>query len=513
MYIGYHAERTPDRLAVIMAETGESLTYREVNDNSNRVAQYFKAKGLKHGDAVAILLENHINYMDMLWACLRSGLYVVPINCHGTEDEIAFVLNDSGAKVFVSSSQMHSKALAAKEKATVCEHWLYLGSAPEGWMAYSALLESYADTPLDVERMGSYMPYTSGTTGRPKGVERPLPPFPASQLWDRAKQLADAFDLAEGMVYYGPAPMYHAAPLLFLRSAHCLGGTIVQVSKFDEKRALEHIEQYQVTHTQMVPTMFVRMLKLPEADRKKYKLDSLQSVVHIAAPCPVEVKHAMIEWLGPIIHEYYGASDGAFIVPIRCQDWLEHPGSVGKASPGSMVVCGEDGEVLPPGETGLVYFVYEGEPHTYRNDPEKTRETRHPLHDNWTTCGDIGHLDEEGFLYLSDRKAFMIISGGVNIYPQMVENALIGHAAVRDVAVFGIPNAEMGEEVKAVVELQSGYNASDGLADQLMAYAKENVAAYMRPRSIDFVASLPRTQTGKLLKKQLRDEYWSNQTA
>lgn len=505
MYIGHHAALTPDRAAVIIAETGETITYAEVDANSNRIAQYLHGLGLRRGDAVAILMENHLNYMDVVWACLRSGLYAVCLNRYGTADEVAWILRDSGARVLFASERLRDTAQAV---ADAVPHRVMVGAPAPGWLSYAELLASHPARRLETEWLGNTMPYTSGTTGRPKGVVRPLPRVTVDQEWPRVPFGRRHFDFAEGMIYYAPAPMYHGAPMQFLRATHCLGGTVVQVQKFDELRMLEHIQLYRITHTQVVPTMFVRLLKLPVESRMRFDLSSLVSVVHSAAPCPREVKQAMIDWLGPIVHEYYGATDAGTMIPIRCADWLTHPGAVGRPEPGTVVVCDEAGAPLAPGEQGLIYFVHQGPPHEYRNDPEKTRAARHPQHPNWTTSGDLGFMDDDGFLYLTDRKAFTIISGGVNIYPQMIEDALITHESVREVAVFGVPNPEMGEEVKAVVELMPGTDPSEALSTRLIDHVRARVAAYMVPRSLDFVAELPRSPTGKLLKQPLRDAYW-----
>ena len=510
MFIGDHAARTPDRPAVIIAETGETLTYAQLNDNSNRIAQMLAARGFQRGDVVAVLMENHLNYLEVVWAALRSGLYVVCLNRYGTAEDVAYILNDSGARAIFASEKMRTTAAALGNLIPDCPHRFILGKPLDGWEDHQSATSAHPAEPLVEEWMGNTMAYTSGTTGRPKGVERPLPDLPAGAEWFRVPFLKEQFGFEEGMHYYAPAPMYHGAPQQFMRAVHCLGGTVVQVQKFDEMRALAHIEAYKITHTQMVPTMFVRMLKLPAADRDRFDLSSLKRVVHSAAPCPRDVKQAMIDWVGPIVDEYYGATDGGAMIPISCADWLAHPGAAGRPLPNTLKICRDDGSEAAPGESGLIYFVHPpGKLFTFRNDPEKTQASRHPVHPNWTTSGDIGRLDDDGFLYLTDRKAFMIISGGVNIYPQMIEDALITHDAVQDVAVFGVPNPEMGEEVKAVVELMPGQVGCDRLRDELMDYVGGRVAAYMRPKSLDFVDALPRTPTGKLLKKQMQAAYWS----
>jgi fatty-acyl-CoA synthase len=315
------------------------------------------------------------------------------------------------------------------------------------------------------------------------------------------------YGFSDDMVYLSPAPLYHAAPLRFSMSVQRTGGTVIVMEHFDPAEFLRLVSTYKVTHTQVVPTMFVRMLKLPEEERSGYDVSSLRTVIHAAAPCPVEVKRQMIEWWGPIIFEYYAGTEGNGSTIITSEQWLAHPGSVGRSSVGVVHICDETGSELPTGETGAVYFEQARMPFEYHGDPDKTRNAQHPEHPNWSTLGDVGYLDDEGYLYLTDRKAFMIISGGVNIYPQEIEDALVLHPSVGDVAVFGVPDDDMGEAVLAVVEAAPGVDPSPALARELTEYLRDRIAHYKVPRAIDFIDEMPRLPTGKLYKRVLRDRY------
>ncbi len=512
MYIGTRAQETPDKPAVINASTGELLSYRELDRRSVQIARLLRSRGLQRGDRVAVFMENHIEYMAVVWAALRTGLYAVPINRYFNGDELAYVVNDCGAKaMFTTFAQSEQSAHIANEIPGCGLRVMVSGTVP-GWLPYESLIAQQSGAALDNESMGATMSYTSGTTGRPKGVLRPLQDAPASSTWPGWKETGGLYGFDAATVYLSPAPFYHAAPMRFARATHMAGGTLVFMEKFDAEAALGVIERYRITHSQWVPTMFVRMLKLDDSVRLRHDLSSQRVAIHAAAPCPIEVKRQMIAWWGPIIEEYYGSSDGNGITSISCREWLDHPGSVGRAHPDHVKICAEDGTEQATGVPGLIYLVGDGALPQYLNDPVKTKASRHVLHDHWITGGDVGYIGEDGFLYLTDRKAFTIISGGVNIYPQAIENALIEHPLVGDAAVFGVPNDEMGEEVKALVELTAGAQGSDALAQQLIAYCGTKVARYMLPRSIEFVAQLPRTPTGKLMKKELRDRYWAGRT-
>ncbi|QGG94467.1 AMP-binding protein [Actinomarinicola tropica] len=507
MYPGTHAATAPDRAAVIMGRSGEVITYRELDERSNRLAHLFRSAGLQRGDHVALFMENQPRFMEVVWAALRSGLYITAINSHLTAEETAYILGDCGARAFVTS-----RALA--EVATGID-WsdlpdvrtrLAVDGAIDGFEAYESAVERQPTTPIDDESNGTTMLYSSGTTGRPKGVLRALPEGAPGDPDPRTLALGPIYGFREGMVYLSPAPMYHAAPLAFSINVHRVGGTVVIMERFDPPHALELIERHRVTHSQWVPTMFVRLLRLSEEERTAFDLSSHECAIHAAAPCPVPVKQQMIEWWGPIIYEYYAGTEGNGSTGITSEEWLAHPGSVGRARAGAVHIVGPDGEELGPREEGAIYFSGGGE-FEYHNDPEKTRDSRDPKGRGWSTLGDVGYLDEDGWLYLTDRKAHMIISGGVNIYPREIEDVLIQHPAVGDVAVFGIPNEEFGEEVKAVVQPMDPAAADDALARELMAHCREHLAGYKCPRSVDFRDELPRLPTGKLYKRILVDEY------
>lgn len=508
MYPGAHAQTMPDKAAAINAATGELLTYRDLNHRSIQLARLWRAHGLRPGDHVALLMENNLRFFEVTWAALRSGLYITAINWHLPPDEAAYIINNCGARAIVSSSAMRSVADALVTLIPHCPVRLMTDGGMDGWTPYEAAIAAHPATPLAHEPLGDSMLYSSGTTGRPKGIKRPLPDGEVT-AGSRSRERLRGFGFREDTVYLSPAPLYHAAPFGYTIGTQSLGGTVVMMERFHELDALRLIEHYRVTHSQWVPTMFVRLLKLPEADRQRWDLSSHEVAVHAAAPCPVEVKRQMIDWWGPILLEYYAGTEGNGSTVIDSHEWLGRPGSVGRATHGVLHICDDEGRELPTGEAGLIYYEQETMPFAYHNDPEKTRAAQHPVYPNWSTLGDLGYVDDTGYLYLTDRKAFMMISGGVNIYPQAIENVMILHPDIADVAVFGVPNAEFGEEVKAVVQLVPGIEPSPALAEALIAYAREHLAHYMAPRSIDFIDELPRLPTGKLYKRQLRDPYWS----
>ncbi|WP_346656232.1 AMP-binding protein [Paraburkholderia phenoliruptrix] len=509
MYIGTRAQETPNKPAIINASTGRALTYGQLDAESMRVARLLHARGLRRGDRIAIYMENHLSYMAVIWAALRSGLCAVPVNKYFNSQEMAYVINDCSAKAIVTTMAQGEVAGSVNAEIANCQIRLVADGELPGWENYEAAIAEHDASRLDVEMMGTIMSYTSGTTGKPKGVLRPLPDMPASEPWAGWSETGGLYGFDASTVYLSPAPLYHGAPMRFCRAVHMAGGTVVMMEKFDAEMALQLIDRYRVTHSQWVPTMFARMLKLDASVRGRFNLSSHRVAVHAAAPCPIDVKRQMIAWWGPIVHEYYGGTDSAGITSISCDEWLRHRGSVGRADPARVKVCLEDGTEAAIGQAGTVYLVGKrGALPEYLNDPEKTRAARHPAHDDWVTGGDVGVVRDDGYLYLTDRKAFTIISGGVNIYPQAIEDALIEHPLVGDAAVFGVPNEEMGEEVKAVVELANGVVPSAAMADELIAYCKSRVARYMVPRSVEFVDKLPRTAAGKLMKKELRDRYW-----
>lgn len=491
MHPGAHPR---DRAAVIVAGTGETLSYGELDDHSAQLARHWYEAGLRAGDHVAILLENRPAYFEAVWAALRSGLYYTPVNHHLTADEISYVLADCGARAVITSPTQAMKLTAEADVLVVGD-------------TYEGALDRQPARPLADQPCGHGMFYSSGTTGRPKGI---LFPLPDRQVTDDDPMVISGgpLGLADGCVYLLPAPLYHTSPVVTGALCHRYGGTVVVMERFDAAACLDAIERYQVDVAQFVPTMFVRMLKLPEDERDRYDLSSLRHVSHAAAPCPVDVKRRMIEWWGPIILEFYAGSENVGSTMITSQEWLEHPGSVGLPRFCTTYICDDDFNVLPTGEVGNVWFDTPGASMEYHGDPEKTAENRSPQ--GWYTMGDVGRLDDDGYLYLTDRKTFMIISGGVNIYPQESEDVLLAHPAVLDAAVIGVPNDDLGEEAKAVVQLVDPDDASDALADALLAFCQANLARYKCPRSVDFVDQLPREDSGKLYKRRLRDRYWGD---
>ena len=498
-----HARTDPGKPALIVAETGETVTFAELDGRSNRAAHLLRAHGLAVGDTIALCLENIPEFYDVAWGAQRSGLFFVCISTRLTAPEVDYILRDSGARLVIASASLAgSVADLAGDIARFS-----VGGTIAGWEQWETAAARQPDTPIPDERAGADMLYSSGTTGRPKGVRVALPDDPdiagATVLTMLARGL---YALGPGSIYLSPAPLYHAAPLRWSMTVQRLGGTVVMMRHFDPQAALAAIERYRVTASQWVPTHFVRMLKLPAADRAAYDVSSLKVAIHAAAPCAIPVKEAMIAWWGPVLYEYYAGSEGNGLTTIASPEWLTHKGSVGKAAFGIVHICGEDGSEVPPGAEGLVYFEG-GTPFQYHNDPEKTAEARNAL--GWTTLGDIGRVDEEGYLYLTDRKSFMIISGGVNIYPQEIENRLITHPRVADVAVIGAPCPDMGERVVAVVQPVDMAEAGEALAAELTAWCRAELSGVKIPRQIDFTAELPRHATGKLYKRLLRDRYWS----
>jgi fatty-acyl-CoA synthase len=462
---------------------------------------------LRTGDVIALASDNAPEAFEIYWAALRSGLYVTAVNWHLAPEEAAYIVRDSGAQVVIASAGILDLPERIGGLVPEVHHRYAFGGEVAGYESYSELLAAAGPRLADQPR-GSEMLYSSGTTGRPKGIKPHLLPIQVDEPGDPfVDLLANVFDVTSDDIYLSPAPIYHAAPLKWCASVHALGGTVVLMERFDAEKMLAATERYRVTITQVVPTMFVRMLQLPEEARKAYDVSSLRIAVHAAAPCPPDVKDAMIDWWGPILTEYYGATEMHGITLINTQEWQAKRGSVGRATLGVAHICDDDGNELPAGQVGVIYFERERVPFEYHNDPEKTTASRHPAHKNWSTVGDLGYLDHDGYLFLTDRKAFMIISGGVNIYPQETENVLALHPQILDVAVIGIPDPEMGEQVKAVVQLREGATPSDELATQIIGYVRDRIAHYKAPKSVDFVDELPRTQTGKLAKRILIDRY------
>jgi long-chain acyl-CoA synthetase len=507
MFPGTHAATDPGKPAVIMAGSGRVVTYGALEDRSAKLARALYDLGLRRGDVFAMLSDNQAEALEVYWAALRSGIYVTAINHNLAPDEAAYIVNDCEAKVLIASAGVRGLAEAMLPLTPAIGARFVFGGAVPGHESYEDLLAG-AGQPLVKMPRGSDMLYSSGTTGRPKGVKPPLLPIQVTEPGDPLTGLASvAFGLNPSDVYLSPAPIYHAAPLRWCGIVHAHGGTVVLMEKFNAEAALAAIVEHQVTVLQMVPTMFVRLLQLPDDVRAKADVSSVRLAVHAGAPCPPEVKQAMIDWWGPILLEYYASTEGNGMALISSTDWLEKPGSVGRSVLGPVHICDDEGVELPAGEVGSVYFEREFLPFEYHRDPEKTAAAQHPAHPTWTAVGDLGYVDEDGFLFLTDRKAFMIISGGVNIYPQEVENVLTLHPAIYDVGVIGIPDPEFGEQVKAVVQLREGFEPSDELAAELIDYVRERLAHYKAPRSVDFATALPRTPTGKLVKGELKKRY------
>ena len=491
-------------VAAVLAGSGASRTYAELDDRSTRLARVFDEAGLVPGDHVAVMLHNGLEYLDAVWAALRSGLYLTPVSWHLGPAEAGYILEDCAAQALITSAAMADVVRGLGASAAQLDVRLSVGGGIDGYDDLERVLERTPGTPRADEREGHLMLYSSGTTGRPKGILPPLPrsPFGAAK-GGITPVAAGLYGMDETSVYLSTAPMYHAAPLGWTIAAHRLGSTVVVMERFDAAAALEAIGRHRVTHAQFVPTHFIRMLRLPADVRAAADVSSLRKVIHAAAPCPVPVKQQVIDWFGPIVDEYYGGSEGFGFCNITAHEWLAHPGSVGRSVLGPIHVVDEDGTELGPGETGQVWFEAAGR-FEYHNDPEKTRRATDPR--GWATYGDVGHVDEDGYLYLTDRVSNMVISGGVNIYPQEAENVLASHPAVHDVAVLGVPDPEMGERVKAFVVAVHAPDDPDRLAGELIEHCRSEIAHYKCPRELVFVDELPRLESGKLLKRRLLEQ-------
>ncbi len=501
MHLGELAATSADKAAYVIAETGVTTTFKQLDDLSMQASQLFRQLGLNRGDHVAILLENHPALLQICFAAQRSGLYFTAISYRLQDEEVEYIVSDCQAKVFITSKSQQN--LVGKLNLDHCHSYMVDGVVAGFNSWEDGLAEMPAEKILD-ESIGVQMLYSSGTTGRPKGVFKPLPE--GEYGVDEGPNLFGMlYGATENSIYLSPAPLYHAAPLSFTMGMLSMGVTCIVMQHFEAEASLAAIEKYKVTHSQWVPTMFIRMLKLDDDVRLKHDVSSLQCAIHAAAPCPVPIKEQMIEWWGPVIHEYYAGSEGNGFVAINSEQWLAHKGSVGLPLMAQLHIVGEDGEEVAQGESGTIYFEGGGD-FEYFNDKEKTDESRHPQ--GWSTLGDVGYQDADGFLYLTDRKSFMIISGGVNIYPQETENLLVTHPKVMDVAVFGVPNDDFGEEVKAVVQPKDWNDVGPDFEAELIEFCREHISHLKCPRSVDFDKQLPRHPTGKLYKRLLRDKYW-----
>jgi long-chain acyl-CoA synthetase len=505
-----HAKPKGDQPAFIMAQSGETVTYAELEARTNQLAHFLRSRGLKRLDHYGIFMENNARYLECCGAGERAGLYFTCINSFLTPQELAYIINNSESKVLILSEEKRAVAIEALSQCPKVEVALVVNGPGDGnrILNFDDALASMSTTPIADESVGTAMLYSSGTTGQPKGIIRPLPEQPPSQQLPLFDFLQKLWRYREGLVYLSPAPLYHSAPQAAVNLVIRNGGTAIIMENFDPERYLQLVEKYRPTHSQLVPTMFSRMLKLPQAARERYDLSSLEVVIHAAAPCPAQVKEQMIEWWGPIIHEYYGATEGLGFAACDSAQWLAHRGTVGKVMLGDLHVLDENMQPCPKGTSGTLWFKT-ATPFEYFNDPAKTADARSP-DASMSTVGDVGYVDDDGFLYLTDRATFMIVSGGVNIYPQECENLLITHPKIADAAVFGVPNEDLGEEVKAVVQLMPGIKANSALSDELIAFCAKHLSRRKCPRSIDFETELPRLPTGKLYKRLLRDRYWGD---
>ena len=501
-----HADRAPDSTAVVVPYA-RRISYRTMVDQSKRLANVLRSRGLRPGDHVAILMTNVPEYFEVVWAARRAGYFYTAINWHLTPGEVRYMLENSESKALITSAGLASVAdqAAAGLPRLTLRLLVGAGAIRPGWDDYAATVAAAGTAPLGPELEGQAMLYSSGTTGRPKGivhtkidVTRQFGDVEGDILW------VNRYGLDPSTVTLNVGPLYHAAPLVSAMSTHRHGGTVVLPPKFDAEQTLQAIERYRVTYAQFVPTMFIRLLRLPEAVRRRYDVSSLRAVAHSAAPCPVEVKRRMIEWFGPVINEYYSATEAVGHVSIRSDEWLAHPGSVGRVAPGSVAITDESGRELPHGEDGIIWFTRPANKFSYHGDPEKSASMYNDK--GWARMGDIGHLDSDGYLFITGRSDHTIISGGVNIYPREIEDLLIEHPAVDDVAVIGVPDDEYGESVKAVVTLRDGYAAGDALERDIIDWTRVRLAHYKCPKSVTFAGSLPRSAAGKMMKHRLIEQ-------
>lgn len=493
------SDHPEDKIAYQMLSSREQVSYGELDQSSNQGAHLFRQLGIKTGGSIAIWLPNHAEFLKITWAAQRSGLYYTPISTFFKAAEVTYILENSDAQLLITNQALFQQLAAVPEDLRV----LMIDedcAADQSWVSQR---QNMPTDPIVDESEGAEMIYSSGTTGQPKGVRFPLTHAHYGTVTSTLQTRINMHKIDTGTRYLSTAPMYHSAPLRYNMIVTRLGGTAFIMEKFAPEAALNAIEEHRITHSQWVPTMFVRLLKLDPKLRLSYDTSSLQFVIHAAAPCPVETKRQILDWLGPIVHEYYSGTEANGFTAINSEQWLEHPGSVGRPVTGEVHILDHDFNDLGPGETGTVYFG-KGNDFSYHKDPVRTAEVK--TKDGLSTLGDIGYVDKDGYLYLQDRKSFMIISGGVNIYPQEIENLLVTHPAVMDAAVFGIPNTEYGEEVKAVI--QPTLVGSEQLAEELIGYCRDNLSHIKCPKSIDFIAEMPRHPTGKLYKQPLKAQYW-----
>jgi long-chain acyl-CoA synthetase len=509
MFTRQHALDHPDQPAIVMGASGETVTFARYEERCNQIAHLLRAAGLRRGDHIAVFMENSIPMLEVEGGAEQTGLYYTLINSYLAPDEVAYIITNSCAKLLFSSPAKREVAEQAAAKCPQLERMLMTGpgTPPDGWESFDAAVAGYPSDPVADESLGAAMLYSSGTTGQPKGVLRDLPTVKPSEPLPVMLFVQGMFGLRDGMTYLNPAPLYHSAPQASVSASLRMGSTTIVMEHFDAEQWLALVERYRVTNCQMVPVMFSRLLRLPDEVRARYDTSSLECIVHAAAPCPIHVKQAMIDWLGPIITEYYGATEANGFTWCDSAQWLARPGTVGRPILGEVLVLDDEGKERPTGTDGTIWF-RGATAFQYFQDPVKTAEGRSG-DGAMSMVGDVGHVDDEGYLYLTDRKTYMIISGGVNIYPQETENLLSGHPAVLDVAVIGVPNEDLGEEVKAVVQLVDPSQAGPELAQELIDYCRERLTHFKCPRTVDFADELPRSATGKLYKRLLRDQYWA----
>ncbi len=508
MYFRDHAIKDPERVAIIHAATEGSITYGQLEARSNQVAHLFRTLGLHAGDHIALVMDNNPHLPEVIAGAARSGLYYTPVNSHLTAPEIGYVVADSAARVVLTSKALLDVMTDVVPLCPSVGHWYVVDveDPPSPFIGYAKARNDASPQPISPERLGSAMMYSSGTTGRPKGILRPLAEVAPEDSDDAVRMGRGLMKFRHGMITLIPAPLYHAAPHAALAACLQLGGTAVVMDRFDARQVLALIERHRVTHVQMVPTMFSRLLALPDAERSAHDVSSLEAVVHSAAPCPIPVKQKMIDWLGPIIYEYYGATESYGFTRCTSQEWLAHQGTVGRAVLGEIRILDDAGIDCPTGEVGTVWFVG-GSRFSYFGQAAAGKPARDGGPADGRTVGDVGYLDADGYLYLTDRKDFMIVSGGVNIYPQEVEDALMGFDEIDDAAVIGVPHDDFGEQVKAVVVLKNGVVETADFQQRVIAHCRNNLASFKCPRTVDVVDSLPRLETGKLAKHVIRDRY------
>jgi acyl-CoA synthetase (AMP-forming)/AMP-acid ligase II len=481
-----------------MNGSGDVRTYAQIAERSGRLARVLYDRGMRKGDHVAVLLDNQHEFYDVVWAAMRVGAYVTPINWHLVAAEAGYIVDNCNATAFFATSRLADIVTAMEPDLKNVQSRISVDGALPGFELLDDVIDGVEPGLGDDEAEGGWMFYSSGTTGQPKGI---LPPLATGELGAKSfltMMLTGMFGFDTNTVYLSPgAPLYHAAPAGWSYGTQRVGGTAIVMEKFEPLEVLAAIERHRVTHVQFVPTHMIRLLKLSEEERSRFDLSSLQVVVHAAAPCPVETKQRFIEWVGPIVHEFYSGTEGAGLTYVNSVDWLGHPGTVGKSMTGEIHIVGDDGEELPVGEEGEVWFSTTRK-FEYYQEPEKTKQSWDAR--GWSWMGDVGKIDDDGYLYLTDRASNMIISGGVNIYPREIEDIIVNHPAIDDVAVLGTPDAEMGEQVTAFVQLTPGASLS---GDELIAWSRERQRHFKCPKEVRFVDELPRLPTGKLLKRRL----------